>query len=302
MSPRVFLWLALTASVVHAGEWPRELRAWRGSTPQIDGELSAGEWTDAACFEGVRGWTHQFSPTIDAADLAVKGWVKFDDEALYFAFEVTDDVLYGIDTPRWLPAQHPAAHELTRDGWPWFGDGIELLINATHHWQSDEHAAGDGSSWQMVFNLTKSRLGGIGVPGLMEGEPRSKESAWNTYRRWIETGAMKTAALIRPGGRGYTMEWSVRFDPCLEISPGVPFRPQDRETVMGLNIALCDTDTQAAGSGNFGDIHHEDWFAGERETRTQLRQWGILRFMPGKKPSAPISVVPETHPLPTTTR
>ncbi|MBM3863021.1 MAG: hypothetical protein FJ385_03570 [Verrucomicrobia bacterium] len=279
-------WLiALAGScAAHAGEFPRELRAWRGSTPVVDGRLALDEWSDAESFEGVLGWTHQFSPTTNPEDLSVKGWVKFDDEALHFAFEVRDDILYGIDTPRWLPAENPRAHELTRDGWPWFGDGIELLVNAANRWRDGEHAAGDGSSWQMVFNLTKSRLGGVGTPGLMEGEPRSKASAWDSYRRWIETGAMRAAARVRPEGKGYTMEWSLRFDPCLETSPGVCFKPGERETRMGFNIAICDTDTEEAGKGNFGSIHHEDWFAGERDRRTELRQWGVLRLMPGKKP------------------
>jgi hypothetical protein len=40
------------------------------------------------------------------------------------AFDVTDDVLYGIDTPRWLPDNNPRAHELTTQGFPWVGDEI----------------------------------------------------------------------------------------------------------------------------------------------------------------------------------
>ena len=69
-----------------------------GKTPEIDGELSPGEWTDATAFSGVRNWAAQFSPVENAEDLSLKGWVKHDQEALYFAFEVTDDILYGIDT------------------------------------------------------------------------------------------------------------------------------------------------------------------------------------------------------------
>ena len=67
------------------------------------------------------------------------------------------------DTERWLPEKNPRAHELTREGWPWFGDEMELLINASNLWKGGENAAGDGTSWQMVCNLTKSRLGGVGV-------------------------------------------------------------------------------------------------------------------------------------------
>src|SRR5262249_26782194 len=114
----------------------------------------------------------QFSRTVEPRDLSLRGWVKHDSKRLYFAFDITDDVLYGIDTPRWLPDENPKAHELTRAGFPWFGDEMELLINAANRWSGNEQAAGNGSSWQMVCNLTKSRKGGIGTGGLLEGEPR----------------------------------------------------------------------------------------------------------------------------------
>lgn len=283
-----FLPLALLVLLhVHAmlaGEWPRELKAWHGSAPEIDGVISPGEWADAATLEGVKDWNPQFTKTTDGRDLAVRGWVKYDDHRLCFAFEMTDDVLYGIDTERWLPDNNPKAHELTREGYPWFGDEMELLINASNHWDADEDAAGDGSSWQMVCNVTKSRLGGVGVGGLLEGEPRKKASAWETYQRWITTGAMVAAVKVRPDHKGYVIEWAVKFDPCLEIKPGVFFQPGAEEARMGLNIAIGDLDEKAKGAGNFGNFHHEDWWAGERNKRTHLRQWGTLVLMPRHAP------------------
>ena len=276
----VALAVALSARALHAGEWPAELKAFRGATPKIDGIIEADEWKDAATFEGVRGWTPQFSPTTSAADLSLKGWVKYDAQRLYFAFEVTDDVLYGITTARWLPGNNPKAHALTREGWPWFGDEMELLINASNSWKGDENAAGNGSSWQMVCNLTKSRLGGIGVGGLLEGEPRSDPAAWTTYQSWIATGAMQAAAKMKPDKSGYVIEWAVSFDPCLEVRPGVFFQPGEKEVRMGLNIAVGDLDERARGEGNFGNFHHEDWLAGEKNKRTNLRQWGTLIMMP----------------------
>ena len=272
--------LIMMAAAVNAGEWPRELHAYRGTTPKLDGVISEGEWDDAVAITGVADWTPQFTKTKDAKDLSLKGRVKYDDRRLYFVFEVTDDVLYAIDTPRWLPEKNPKAHELTREGWPWFGDEMELLINATNRWHGEENAAGDGTSWQMVCNLTKSRLGGVGVGGLLEGEPRVKESAWNTYRRWIETRAMEAVIKRKPDGKGYVIEWAVNFDPCLEIAPGKFFRPNAGEKRMGLNIAVGDLDEKAKGEGNFGNFHHEDWWAGEKDKRTQLRQWGTLILMP----------------------
>jgi SSS family solute:Na+ symporter len=268
--------LLLLSSCLRAGDFPRSLEAFPGSTPTIDGVIEAGEWEDATRFVGVEGWIPQFSPTKDPRDLSLRGWVKHDERRLYFAFEITDDVLYGIDTPRWLPGNNPKAHELTREGYPWFGDEMELLINASNRWKGNAGAAGDGSSWQMVCNLTKSRLGGVGRSGLLEGEPRSVLKAWETYRRWIETGAMEAAARVRTGAKGYVIEWAVNFNPCLEVEPGRFFTAAMGDRAMGLNIALGDLDQKAAGAGNFGNFHHEDWFAGARNVRTELRHWGTL--------------------------
>ena len=274
-------WLAFITAA-HSGEWPRELAAPHGKTPVLDGVIGAGEWADATEFTGTGGWTAQFSPTTSAQDLSLRGWVKYDDTRLWFAFEITDDVLYGIDTDRWLPDNNLQAHELTQKGWPWFGDEMEILINAANTWEGDENARGNGHSWQMVCNLTKSRLGGIGKGGLLEGEPRVKAEAWSTYQKWIESGAMQAVAKPKLGGKGYIIEWSIAFDPCLEVAAGKFFKPGDQEVVMGLNIAVGDLDEKAKGQGNFGNFLHEDWFAGEKNKRTNLRQWGRLRLLPKK--------------------
>jgi acetyl esterase/lipase len=263
----------------------RTISAYRGRTPTLDGKISPGEWDDAAEFFGVTDWVPQFSPTGDPKDLALHGYVKHDGKRLYFAFDVTDDVLYGIDTPRWLPDENPKAHELTREGFPWFGDEMELLINAAKQWKGREGAAGDGSSWQMVCNLTKSRKGGVGVGGLREGEPRKSEAAWNTYQKWILSGAQEAVARPKPGGKGYIIEWAVNFDPCLEISPGQFYSTSLGDRAMGLNIALGDLDEKERGAGNFGHFRHEDWFSGAKNTRTELRQWGTLWIRTSKMPA-----------------
>jgi hypothetical protein len=253
------------------------LSSYLGTTPMLDGVLAAGEWDDATSFTGVRDWIPEFTPVTHDADLSLHGFVKHDAEWLYFAFVVTDDLLYGIDTDRWLPDENRKAHALTREGFPWFGDEMELLINATGRWNGDEGAEGNGSSWQMVCNLTKSRLGGIGIGGLLEGEPRSDPAAWNTYAAWIRDGAQKAVAKANPEGGGYVIEWAVRFNPCLEISPGKFYTPTDNPADVGLNIAVGDLDQKMPG--NFGGFHHEQWFSGEPHLRTQKRQWGTLRLM-----------------------
>jgi len=277
---------SLAVLVSRAGESPQSLTAYRGSSPKLDGVLSPGEWEDATAFQGVQQWTPQFSPVTSDADLSLRGWVKHDGRRLYFAFDVTDDVLYGIDTPRWLPEENPTAHELSRRGFPWLGDEMELLINAANRWTGDENSRGDGSSWQMVCNLTKSRLGGIGRGGLLEGEPRSSEQAWNTYQHWIETHAMDAVAKPKPGGKGYVIEWAVSFNPCLEVSPGQFYSTRMGRRTMGLNIAIGDLDEKEKGEGNQFHFYHEQWFAGHKNTRTHLRDFGSLVMDPGRRPAA----------------
>jgi SSS family solute:Na+ symporter len=239
-----------------------------GRTPVLDGLISSGEYDDATRFSGVKGWVSQFTPVTDPDDLSLRGWVKHDVRLLYFAFLVTDDLLYGIDIPRWLPDNNPKAHEHSPEGWPWFGDEMEILLNARNSWKGNESAEGDGSSWQMVCNLSRG--------GIQEGEPRRDPKAWRTYERWIATGAQKCVA--KAGVRGYVLEWSIAFNPCVEIEAGVFWSPALGDRVVGLNIALGDLDERSKGTGNFGNFHHEDWWAGARDVRTQLRHFGTLRL------------------------
>jgi SSS family solute:Na+ symporter len=285
---RIVQWflVLMMAAAASAGNDPKRLEAFRGKPPVLDGVISPGEWDDATAFEGVSGWAPQFSAVTDAADLSLKGWVKHDGKRLYFAFDVTDDVLYGIDTPRWLPPNNAKAHELTREGFPWFGDEIEVLINATNRWTGNQDSAGNGSSWQMVCNLTKSRKGGIGTGGLLEGEPRSRAEAWQTYQNWILTGAQECAARPKPGGHGYVIEWAINFDPCLEVEPGVFYSPALGDRPMGLNILIGDLDEQERGVGNPYNFRHENSWAGSRNTRTQLHDFGTLWVRASAKPGA----------------
>jgi SSS family solute:Na+ symporter len=272
--------LILIAACVRAGEDPKTIHAWLGATPKLDGIISPGEYADATEFRGPAGWAPQFLPITDPKDLSLRAWVKHDGRRLYFAFDVTDDVLYGIDTPRWLPRNNAKAHDLTREGFPWFGDEIEILINATNRWTANEDSAGNGTSWQMVCNLTKSRKGGIGVGGLLEGEPRRLLSAWDTYARWIADGAQECVAKPRPGG--YIVEWAISFDPCLEISPGAFYTTALGDRRMGVNILIGDLDRDDFAADNPYGFHHENSWAGARNTRTHLRDFGTLIVHAGR--------------------
>jgi SSS family solute:Na+ symporter len=134
----------------------------------------------------------------------------------------------------------------------------------------------------MVCNLTKSQLNGIEAGGILAGEPRRDPNAWNTYVRWIEQGHQTCA--VRARKRGYVLEWRIAFDPCLEVQPGVYYTPEMGDKPMGLNIALGDLDEKEKGTGNFGNFHHEDWWAGLKDKRTQLRHWGTIWIRSGKRP------------------
>ncbi len=293
------LLVTLLPNLVLAGEFPRYLDAYPGSTPKIDGKFSPGEWTDASPIRGVIGWTHTFSPTTSREDLNLRGYVKHDGQRLYFAFDVDDDLLYGIDTPRWLPKENPKAHEFvagkpSRDAFPWFGDEMEILLNPSYQWKGTESVEGNGRSWQMVVNLTKSRLAGLQGGGLLEGEPRRDPKAFDTYSRWIDSGAMIAAVAVKPNGRGYVIEWSIAMNPCVEVEPGKFWSPAMGDRPVGINIALGDLDTPAAGEGNFGNFHHEDWFAGGSKTRTQLKEFGTL-WLRTQRPSTAALHVRGTH-------
>lgn len=138
----------------------------------------------------------------------------------------------------------------------------------------------------MVCSTHKSRLGGIGAGGLLEGEERSMESAWNNYQKWIKTGAMKAAVRIKSEGEGhgYIIEWMIKPNPCLEVSPGKFWSPDLDIVKMGLNIAIGDLDEKEKGEGNFANFHHENWWAGQKDMRTWLKQWGTLVVMPDANP------------------
>ena len=54
---------------------------------------------------------------------------------------------------------------------------------------------------------------------------------------------------------------------------------------MAFNIALGDVDHEESATDNPYHIHHEQWFAGAKDVRTQIRYFGELVMLP--KPSSP---------------
>lgn len=237
------------------------------STPTLDGVVRAAEWADATLLSAdISGWFARFAPIEPPAggappDLDVAAWVKHDGARLYLAFNVSDDLLYRVQTPAWEPARNSVAFvaadntSLTRAQWPWFGDALEVLLNARGAPAPGATPAGAVGSWQLVVNSGKSRLGGVGVAGLLEGEPRSSATAWDTYSDWIFSRAAQAGARAAPGANGSAWAAEVAFD--LDLLAHWDGRAP---LTVAFNIALQDTDLEATG-GDYG-LRHEMWYAG----------------------------------------
>jgi len=104
-------------------------------------------------------------------------------------------------------------------------------------------------------------------------------------------GAQQAVAKVKPGGKGYVIEWAVSFKSCLEVEPDRFYSSAMGNRPMGPNIALGDLDEKEKGAGNFAGFHHEDWLAGAKNVRTKLRHRGTL-WMMSERPSQPTSSLP----------
>ena len=279
--------LCLFSHPLLAGDYPKVLKVYRGSTPKLDGIISPGEYTDATSFTGTASWIREFSTNSDTNDLSLKAWVKHDGANLYFAFDVTDDVIYGIDIPRWLPANDSGVHDFTLNSSPWFGDGIELYLNPQYKWNlnGDDLSVGNGLSWQMECSVHKSFQYKLEKGGLIEGNPRN-EKAWNIYREWIKSGYMKSVVRLKleSEGHGYIIEWKIAANPCIEVQKGVFWKPENGIASMGLNMEIQDVDEKEKGVGNFDNMHHVDVWASIKGEKSRLRNWGTMVIYPGNKP------------------
>jgi SSS family solute:Na+ symporter len=272
---------------------PSILNSYIGTTPLLDGILDLTEWSDATLFgTNISLFDAQFDPVTDYLDLSITSYVKHDQTRLYFGFNVSDNLLYYYQTSHWLPSANSFAENLTRSGFPWFGDEMEILINAPNTYTSPfDGVTGTPGVFQMVFNIHKSRLFGMGIGGILEGEPRSSDTAWNNYQDWIYSRAIECAVHIFPqesdGTNRYGMEWAIDFTPLLQTSHGVYYNTSQGIVEIGLNIALGDVDTEAQGS--IYGLRHEMWYSGNTSCfnhgncHTLLSYFGTLALHPTKQ-------------------
>jgi SSS family solute:Na+ symporter len=277
--------IVLLTLYVSAGESPDTLTAYLGKTPTLDGYIQDGEYDDAEMIIGVITWESDTPPASEnKEDLSVVGWVKHDGSSLYIAFDVTDDVIYGVDIERWLPLNNPDANKLNfQKGWPFWGDGIELMMNSTYIWDDSSTCRGDGRSWQFCCSTNKSIVGGLGTGGLSSGLPLTAE-VWARYENWIENGDMEASVRLKDKdeGRGYVIEWRINPNPCMKINEST-FVDLAKETKVGFNIELQDLDEKEKGEGNWFNMHHIDYWSKVASNRkTDLKSFGTLIIKPTK--------------------
>lgn len=268
----------------------RWMVCWEGSTPEFDGRIDQGEYDDATQFEWNAEWIEAMKQEITSRqDLDFSGWVKHDGEHLYLAFDITDDIFYGIETERWLPPQDEFAHVIgeRERGRPWFGDMIEIL---TYSRMLDlgepvSEVTGDGRGIQIIYNLTKSLEGGVGVPGMLPHGPNQTVENWDNNRRWILEDIIETRTVIHELENRYTVEVRIRLDGGMEIREGAYWSNEMPDTPIAFNLAIGDVDE--AEKAPDGLLHHETWWAGKtvrRDSGPRVKLWGALVLTSKEKP------------------
>ena len=260
----------------------RRMVCWKGSTPEFDGRIGESEYTDAVSFQWDADWIEAMKQDITSRqDLDFRGWVKHDGEHVYIAFDITDDVFYGIETERWLPPQDEFAHVIgeRQRGRPWFGDMIEILTygRMLDIGEPVADVTGDGRGIQIIYNLTKSLEGGVGVPGMLPHGPNRTAENWENNTRWILDDIIEAKTQIHEAEDRYTVEVRIRLDGGMEIREGEYWLDGMPDTPIGFNLAIGDVDE--AEKAPDGLLHDETWWAGKtvpRDSGPRVKLWGVL--------------------------
>lgn len=268
----------------------RRLVCWRGETPRFDGRIDEDEYADASSFRWNAEWIEAMQQEISSRqDLDFEGWIKHDGEHVYLALDVIDDLFYGIDTERWLPPQAPDAHVIgeRERGWPWFGDMVEVLLYSRmlDVGEPISDVTGDGRGIQIIYNLTKSHEGGVGVPGMLPHGPGRTVENWENNARWILDDVIETRTVMHERENRYHVEFRIRLDGGIEITDGGYWAAGDADTPIGFNLVVGDVDLPENSPD--GLLHHETWWAGKTTPRGQAARaklWGVLVLTSQRKP------------------
>lgn len=260
----------------------RSMICWKGDSPNFDGYIGDSEYADASRFSWSEEWVEAMKQEITSPeDLYFEGWVKHDREHLYLAFDIRDDLFYGIETERWCPPQDPFTHVIgeRERGRPWFGDMIEILIygRLLDLKVPIGDVTGDGRGIQIIYNLTKSFEGGVGVPGMLPHGPNRTIENFENNKRWILHKIIETRTKRYDEDNRYTVEIRIRLNGGIEIAEGVYWSAEMEDTPIGFNLAVGDVDTRDKSPDN--SLHHETWWAGKMtggNGEPRKKFWGLL--------------------------
>jgi hypothetical protein len=106
----------------------------------------------------------------------------------------------------------------------------------------------DGTTLYFAFDVTDDAAVRLKMNALNSWELkcdalRGLMGAGKSVQRWIDMGAQKAAVKRKPGGKGYVIEWAIRFDPCLETAPGKFHTPAMGDWPVGFDIAIHESRT-----------------------------------------------------------
>ena len=183
-----------TASSPPPGWTPPEIRCPFGKAPALDGVVARGEWDDALVVRRAADpWPHdtmvqKLDVTYDAADLGCAVRMKHDGSRLYILCEITDDLLYNLDTEEWVPDKFkdwpkpywksPAGQE----DWGYWGDCFEvgLCANMKGDYKSfpvtgPADPKKPAECWKVQGNISYGRV--MGGPALQDWVERATCSA-----------------------------------------------------------------------------------------------------------------------------
>jgi hypothetical protein len=242
-----------------AGWTPPEIRCPLGKAPVLDGVVAKGEWDDALVVrQPADSWPHdtmvqKLDVKYDPADLACAIRMKHDGARLYILCEITDDVIYKLDTEEWVPDKHkdrpkpcwksPAGQE----DWGYWGDCFEVGICASMNGPYKSFpvtgpvdAQKPGECWKVQGNISYGRV--------MAGE---------VLKDLVEKGHMQCAMKRLEKGKGYVLEWAIAFNPCMAVGDGKFYEPGKSEP-LGMQMIIVDVDTPEASQGHLHPlINHQ---------------------------------------------
>ena len=238
-----------------------------GKAPALDGVAAPGEWDDALVLRRANDpWPHdtmsqRTNVTYDAADLGCAVRMKHDGSHLYVLCEISDDLLYNLDTDEWAPAPGEPRKGRTpepprqkpywkspegKEDWGYWGDCFEIGICAnTNGGYRSFPVTGPADTnrfaecWKVQGNISYGRI-----------------MAGSLLQKWVDDGAMK-CAMKHEAKKGYVLEWSIAFNPCFAVGDGQYYEP-GKSPAMGMQLFLLDADTPESAAASLNKlIHHQ---------------------------------------------